>query len=138
MIKLELLSSMFSMFLSRCEVGFPSSNNAISVVEFRCGAMCQSWFLGCNCLLINCRYHCYGTVSFIKNLALKHLKSVKSFTLSVFTMIILRVFSSLLSGQQFEGPCKRMWQGFLKQKKPPWGRSRKITKESKDQGKSKI
>ena len=68
-----------SMFLSRVvEVGFPSSKNALSVEEFRCGAIFQSWFLGCNCLLISCSYHCYGTVSFIKNLALKHLKSVNS------------------------------------------------------------
>ena len=82
-----------SMFLSRVvEVSFPSSKNALSVVGFRCEAIFQSWFLGCDCLLVGCRYHCLWHYFLYKNLAMKHLISVKSCTLSVFTVIILRVF----------------------------------------------
>ena len=85
-----------SMFLSRVvEVGFLlPQRTLLSVAGFRCGAtdFVTELFLGCKCLLGGCSYHCFGNVSFIKNLALKHLISVKSCTLSVFTVIILRVF----------------------------------------------
>ena len=85
-----------SMFLSRVvEVGFLlPQRTLLSVAGFRCGAtdFVTELFLGCDCLLVDCRYHCLWHCFLYKNLAMKHLISVKSCTLSVFTVIILRVF----------------------------------------------